>query len=483
MPQIIMYWDGITPLGDPTAGMEILNAGNQFIEIPPEACGFRLGIPGEPWYDSWFFAEPNNYGTFQHQGITYSSSFTGSSPSAIEAVGPVHGCVNGSYAFQTPLGDFGISGDDPVVAGAGSFVAEFADASEITWLDFAGAAVELPDVGGEDPESPELPPEFFEEPPEVEGCYRDFLGQLQCPPDAFPHPEEIGPGTPGLTGTELSPTAHRLHLPRGVAALVAAESGVLPRIKSITRPQGEVTRANTTKVEVACPAELVLNATFFKSSSAPPGTVLYRFRFVHGPISTVFSTLVDQDGPNHVSHSVPIPLPPPIRPDGSGGGGRPPGTATNLAIYFDPGDVGPPGGGTPPVIEPHFAVDALPSNEHKSSVRVEVLNAFEGVVSSSWMTYHLVCVNSSDPPVLGPGVFGASVTSLQATINRWLRSQGLRELRVDGIFGSGTEEAVKMFQRGNDLREDGLVARRTWHNLLATSGGSEDDARLLRGRR
>ena len=38
-------------------------------------------------------------------------------------------------------------------------------------------------------------------------------------------------------------------------------------------------------------------------------------------------------------------------------------------------------------------------------------------------------------------------------------------LAADGIFGSGTEAAVKKFQKENDLAVDGLVGRGTWEML------------------
>jgi hypothetical protein len=68
--------------------------------------------------------------------------------------------------FQTPLADFGISGDEPVIAGAGSFVADFSSEDDIEWLDFAGKVLEkkVPEKLGK-PKIPKLPPEFFEKLP------------------------------------------------------------------------------------------------------------------------------------------------------------------------------------------------------------------------------------------------------------------------------------------------------------------------------
>ena len=36
---------------------------------------------------------------------------------------------------------------------------------------------------------------------------------------------------------------------------------------------------------------------------------------------------------------------------------------------------------------------------------------------------------------------------------------------IDGVFGGGTEEAVKYFQRDNALTDDGIVGARTWGAL------------------
>ena len=38
-------------------------------------------------------------------------------------------------------------------------------------------------------------------------------------------------------------------------------------------------------------------------------------------------------------------------------------------------------------------------------------------------------------------------------------------LAADGIFGSGTEAAVKKFQKENNLAVDGLVGQGTWEML------------------
>ncbi|MGH8480263.1 MAG: peptidoglycan-binding domain-containing protein [Gammaproteobacteria bacterium] len=454
---IIMYWDRVDSLGDPIAGIEVDSY--EAIEIPPDACGFRLGLPNHNWYEGWHFAAWGGLGSpFANGGIEYSSAFTGvPSPDAIVATGPVHACTSGSYMFQTPLAAFGISPDEPVIAGAGSFVADFSSEDDIEWLDSAGMVIPKPHPPAGEPKIPELPPEFFERLPRLTPCIRDFDQKLHCPIDASQ--ASIVPDLDALT-LAVAP-------PPGIALLVAAGSGILPRVKAIAAPAGEVNDTpHGSKLEVTCPAELVMTATFFKDHTFEPAIAAYRFRFAHGPVSTVFSTLVDKDGANTVFHSVPIPLPPPIGGTPGGGGGVPPGPGT-VAVVVKPIEPINPGGSGPPTQSQEFTVEALPGNEHKGSVRVEVVNAFEGVVSSEWATYHLVCVPGSHRPGLLPGSLGVAVTSLQAGLNRWLKSQKMTPLKVDGVFGPRTEAAVRAFQKDRRLDVDGKVGTKTWREVLS----------------
>lgn len=452
MSTVIMYWDRIDPLGDPIAGIEILN-NNHAVEIPPEACGFRLGLPGEAWSEAWYFAQPGGLGApFEAAGIEYSSTFIGTpSPDAIEARGPVHGCSSGEYRFQTPLGALGIAGSDPVFAGAGAFVADFTSEDDIEWLDSAGKAVKVPTISR--PKPSKLPEDFFEKPPNVRGCFRDFDGNLHCPKAADTAAMQLGMNA--LTLSRALP-------PPRMAMLVAAGSGILPQVTQISAPTGGVNDTPQGKVEVHCPAELVLTATFFKDPTFEAATVEYRFRFAHGPVSTVFSTLVHKEGANAVFHSVPIPLPRPVGQTPSGGGVTT--GPVELAVSVKPED--PPFGGGSPVASQTFVAEALPDNEHKSSVRVEVINAFEGVVSSGWATYHLVCAAASSRPKLRKGARGVAVVGLQSGLNKWLRARQMPLLSVDGVFGARTAEAISAFQTEQGLAVDGAADERTWSGLL-----------------
>lgn len=72
----------------------------------------------------------------------------------------------------------------------------------------------------------------------------------------------------------------------------------------------------------------------------------------------------------------------------------------------------------------------------------------------------------------GPNTLNACVTvkrgakgNLTKLIQERLNSVGFH-ISTDGIFGGGTENAVKVFQRNRGLSADGIVGRNTWEWLL-----------------
>ncbi|MEM9002475.1 MAG: peptidoglycan-binding protein [Cyanobacteria bacterium P01_F01_bin.86] len=67
-----------------------------------------------------------------------------------------------------------------------------------------------------------------------------------------------------------------------------------------------------------------------------------------------------------------------------------------------------------------------------------------------------------DLPTLRSGMHGPAVASVQET----LTTLGLYNGALDGVFGPGTEAAVKAFQRSVDLVDDGIVGPATWGALL-----------------
>ena len=64
-------------------------------------------------------------------------------------------------------------------------------------------------------------------------------------------------------------------------------------------------------------------------------------------------------------------------------------------------------------------------------------------------------------PTISPGATGKAVRRAQRAIRR-TPDLGLV---VDGIFGPGTEKAVKEFQQGAGLVVDGIVGPQTWNAL------------------
>ena len=67
------------------------------------------------------------------------------------------------------------------------------------------------------------------------------------------------------------------------------------------------------------------------------------------------------------------------------------------------------------------------------------------------------------------GSSGSVVSQIQTKLKNW----GYYAGAVDGVFGSGTESAVKQFQRKNGLTPDGVVGPATLKALgLQTSGGA-----------
>lgn len=65
-------------------------------------------------------------------------------------------------------------------------------------------------------------------------------------------------------------------------------------------------------------------------------------------------------------------------------------------------------------------------------------------------------------PTLRRGADGSTVKRLQGL----LHAAGQRDSAIDGDFGSGTERAVKDFQRAKNIGVDGIVGRQTWTRLI-----------------
>ena len=62
-----------------------------------------------------------------------------------------------------------------------------------------------------------------------------------------------------------------------------------------------------------------------------------------------------------------------------------------------------------------------------------------------------------------------------------LQNRGFYKAKVDGVFGSATEAAVRNFQRAKGLKADGIVGPQTWPYLLVRlkKGDRGDAVRAL----
>ena len=73
---------------------------------------------------------------------------------------------------------------------------------------------------------------------------------------------------------------------------------------------------------------------------------------------------------------------------------------------------------------------------------------------------------------LKKGSRGTEVKQLQTE----LKKLGYYNGKIDGIFGNGTLKAVKAFQRGNGLKEDGIAGQQTQQKLYAVSTNTKSAA-------
>lgn len=67
---------------------------------------------------------------------------------------------------------------------------------------------------------------------------------------------------------------------------------------------------------------------------------------------------------------------------------------------------------------------------------------------------------------------GDAVKKLQTYLNKLVSIQP--KLKVDGVFGPGTEHAVKQFQKEASLLADGIVGQRTWNALTQVLSSNID---------
>ena len=80
----------------------------------------------------------------------------------------------------------------------------------------------------------------------------------------------------------------------------------------------------------------------------------------------------------------------------------------------------------------------------------------------------LACILPAQAASLRVGSRGGEVTKLQNA----LKELGLYSLKVDGVFGRGTRQAVQAFQRQNGLKVDGIAGPKTLEKLYGSAGGT-----------
>jgi hypothetical protein len=390
---MIMNW--FTPLGTPEWYIDD-NYNN--VQIPAEACGFRLEIPDDDWNEAWHFGVPYSLGQILEDGpYIFSNEEPAIGPVPyIEATGPVGACLHEQtpWTFVTPMNSFYDS--HWIAEHAGSFVADFPNESSVTWLGASGEEIPHHQEDHEEPHA-EFPAEFFEC-FHVEGCVRGFDGELYCEGHDEPTCGTNGGGGHRnlRTQTRKADTTHQdqvqsLRSQNAVEPLLVAEPVIKHGFLETSTKDTTVSRQSGA-VEVDCPTSFEVSVVLSKIPEAFPVNVRYYLQFTNGKRTKSFETVVSGDEPIVVKFDIPLPLPEVSSPPGSGGDVRPDdeaGTHFQVVESDHDGDVGSGGGRN----DLDLTVEEVPSNVHLGSVRAVAENALDGVpVTTEWVAYHIECV-------------------------------------------------------------------------------------------
>lgn len=106
----------------------------------------------------------------------------------------------------------------------------------------------------------------------------------------------------------------------------------------------------------------------------------------------------------------------------------------------------------------------------KKIIALSVLIFFIGIAIKSY--------NNTQNTLSKFGSSGNEVIKIQTKLKNW----GYYSGDIDGIYGSRTKEAVKKFQKNNNLTADGIAGTKTLDKMGITessSSSSENDAKLL----
>lgn len=95
------------------------------------------------------------------------------------------------------------------------------------------------------------------------------------------------------------------------------------------------------------------------------------------------------------------------------------------------------------------------------------------------MTFGVFAISTSAASysTVKKGSKGEDVKTLQTMLN----TVDNAELSVDGIFGSGTQKAVKKFQKANDLSADGICGPKTWAVLTDKYEATKSGLKIAAG--
>ncbi len=91
---------------------------------------------------------------------------------------------------------------------------------------------------------------------------------------------------------------------------------------------------------------------------------------------------------------------------------------------------------------------------------------FRAIVSVAMLVALCASLGMAAPIALKQGDSGSDVEKVQSKLKQW----GYYDGPIDGIYGSGTVEAVKFFQRRNGLTPDGVVGDATARAIGITIG-------------
>ena len=95
-----------------------------------------------------------------------------------------------------------------------------------------------------------------------------------------------------------------------------------------------------------------------------------------------------------------------------------------------------------------------------------------GIVSSLFVVYNVFFRNIEVSALSKYGSRGEEVRTIQTKLKRW----GYYKGNVDGIYGSQTLAAVKLFQKKNGLVVDGIAGKKTLEAMGIFSSSSSNSS-------